>query len=122
MFRRFVEAPVAPSAIVTVPVAIVWLCDVVLVKVAYVPRPAMLAAAPSSATVASSFGVIPARVLGARRTLFLSFRIEFFSSPRVQVETLPAPPIDPAGPALYPQLLSNRATFDVVETRASTIV
>src|SRR6476646_1375210 len=38
---RFVDAPVAPSAIVTVPEATDWLAEVELVKVAYVPRPAI---------------------------------------------------------------------------------
>ncbi len=46
---RFVAAPVAPNAIVTVPEATVWLADVVLVNVAKVPKPAMLAAAPITA-------------------------------------------------------------------------
>ena len=54
---RFVAAPVAPSAIVTVPDETVWLAEVELVKVANVPRPAMLAAAPSTATDASSLRV-----------------------------------------------------------------
>ena len=53
--RRFVEAPAAPSAIVTVPEDTVWLAEVELVKVAKVPRPAMLAAAPRTAIVSSSF-------------------------------------------------------------------
>ena len=47
-------APVAPSAIVTVPDETVWLAEVELVKVAKVPRPAMLAAAPSTATDAAA--------------------------------------------------------------------
>jgi hypothetical protein len=54
-----VAAPVAPRAIVTVPDEIAWLCEVELVKVAYVPRPAMLAAAPRMANVAISFFVVP---------------------------------------------------------------
>src|SRR6266516_5045975 len=53
--RRFVEAPAAPRAIVTVPEATVWLADVELVKVANVPRPAMLAVAPRIAIVRRSF-------------------------------------------------------------------
>src|SRR5207244_13596838 len=53
--RRFVEAPVAPRAIVTVPEATVWLAEVELVKVAKVPSPAMLAVAPRTAIVSSSF-------------------------------------------------------------------
>jgi hypothetical protein len=57
MLSLFVEAPVAPSAIVTVPDETVWLADVELVKVANVPRPAMLAAAPSTASDASSLRV-----------------------------------------------------------------
>src|SRR5207237_7767044 len=61
----------------------------------------------------------------SRRTqnavLELSHRV-FSPSRKVQVETLPAPAIGPDDQALYPQLLSNRATFDVVETRAWTIV
>ena len=57
MLSRFVEAPVAPSAIVTVPEETVWLVEVELVKVAKVPRPAMLAAAPSTARDASSLRV-----------------------------------------------------------------
>ena len=52
---RFVEAPVAPSAIVTVPVAGVPLAEVELVKDANVPRPPTLAAAPTMATDKSSF-------------------------------------------------------------------
>ena len=68
MLSRFVEAPVAPSAIVTVPDEIVWLEDVVLVKVAKVARPAMLAAAPRTAMVAISlFAVVVRRPLRARR-------------------------------------------------------
>ena len=68
MLSRFVEAPVAPSAIVTVPEEIVWLEDVVLVKVAKVARPAMLAAAPRTAMVAISlFAVVVRRLLRARR-------------------------------------------------------
>src|SRR5262245_15446561 len=55
--RRFVDAPVAPRAIVTVPELTVWLADVELVKVANVPSPAMLAVAPSTAAVASSLWV-----------------------------------------------------------------
>jgi hypothetical protein len=55
MLRRFVEAPVAPSAIATVPEDTVWLAEVELVKVAKVPRPAMLAVAPRTAIVSSSF-------------------------------------------------------------------
>jgi hypothetical protein len=42
---------------VTVPEETVWLAEVELVKVANVPRPAMLAAAPSTATDASNFRV-----------------------------------------------------------------
>jgi hypothetical protein len=56
---RFVDAPVAPSAIVTVPDATDWLADVELVKVAYVPRPAMAEAAPMAATESSSFRDTP---------------------------------------------------------------
>ena len=41
----------------TVPEETVWLAEVELVKVANVPRPAMLAAAPSTATDASSLRV-----------------------------------------------------------------
>jgi hypothetical protein len=68
MLSRFVEAPVAPSAIVTVPEEIVWLVEVVLVKVAKVARPAMLAAAPRTAMVAISLFAVEARLpLRARR-------------------------------------------------------
>src|SRR5438876_6884123 len=68
MLSRFVEAPVAPSAIVTVPEDIEWLADVVLVKVANVARPAMLAAAPRTAMVAISLVAVEVRLpLRARR-------------------------------------------------------
>src|SRR5437667_2544136 len=52
--RRLAD-PAAPSPIVTVPEDTVWLAEVELVKVAKVPRPAMLAVAPRTATVSSSF-------------------------------------------------------------------
>src|SRR3954453_6200951 len=53
--KRFVEAPAAPSATVTVPDDTVCEAEVELVKVANVPSPAMLAAAPRMAAVARSF-------------------------------------------------------------------
>jgi len=51
---RLVAAPVAPSAMVTVPDETLWLALVELVKVANVPRPAMLAAAATIASETSS--------------------------------------------------------------------
>ena len=63
---RFVTAPVEPSAITTVPEATVWLADVELVKVANVPSPAMLAAAPRTATEARSLRVGDQPSWGAR--------------------------------------------------------
>lgn len=64
--RRFVDAPVAPSAIVTVPDDTVCEADVVLVNVANVPRPAIEAAQASAATLIKIFFV---RVCGIRVTL-----------------------------------------------------
>jgi hypothetical protein len=64
MLSLFVEEPVAPSEIEIVPLEIVWLtAGVELVKVAKVPRPAMLAAETRRATESSSFGVF---VMGRR--------------------------------------------------------
>src|SRR6478736_2055860 len=56
---RLVDAPVAPRPMVTVPDATDWLAEVELVKVAYVPRPAMAAAAPMAAMESSSFRDTP---------------------------------------------------------------
>jgi hypothetical protein len=58
MFNRFVTDPVAPRAMVTVPVDTEcdWLA--VLVKVAYVPRPARLAAVPTAASDISVFDIV----------------------------------------------------------------
>jgi hypothetical protein len=52
---RFVEAPVAPSAIDTVPLEIDWLAEVELVNVANVPNPAIAAATPRIANEAKAF-------------------------------------------------------------------
>jgi hypothetical protein len=52
---RRLAAPTTPRSIETVPDAIDWLADVELVNVANVPRPAMLAVAPSAAKEPRSF-------------------------------------------------------------------
>ena len=61
------DAPVvsrfaAPRMIETVPEVSAWFCALVeLVKAANVPRPAMLAAAPTTASEASNLGVVARR-------------------------------------------------------------
>jgi hypothetical protein len=66
ILSRFVDAPVAPSAIVTVPEEIVWLAEVELVNVAKVPMPATLAAAPRTAAVRRSFRPCERRLRSGR--------------------------------------------------------
>ena len=62
--RRLVDAPVAPSAIETVPEEIVWLAEVELVNVANVPSPAIAAATPTTVKE-------PSNLLSVLRFIFL---------------------------------------------------
>jgi len=60
---RFVDAPVFPRAMTTVPDATVWLALVVAVKVANVPMPARAPATPSAPSVSSSFRPVPPKMV-----------------------------------------------------------
>ena len=60
---RFVDAPVFPRAMTTVPDATVWLALVVAVKVANVPMPARAPATPSAPRVSSSFRPVPPKTV-----------------------------------------------------------